>query len=91
MLGHTVMTPPLDELRTSLLYQRVPGLWRRASYPSTKPLGPWVRSMRPKPSCLLLAPLPPPNTTPTAHSQRLEPSMRRDHSRATHQLMRCGR
>ncbi|PNG65712.1 Dynein heavy chain 6, axonemal, partial [Tetrabaena socialis] len=33
-------------MATSLLHNRVPDAWRRASYPSTKPLAAWVRDFR---------------------------------------------
>jgi dynein heavy chain len=40
--GEVVMSGELDAMYTSLLNNQVPKLWESASYPSLKPLAPWI-------------------------------------------------
>jgi dynein heavy chain len=41
--GEVLMSDELDRMFTSLLNNRVPGLWAAVSYPSLKPLASWVK------------------------------------------------
>jgi dynein heavy chain len=40
--GEVVMSGALDAMYTSLLNNQVPSLWETVSYPSLKPLAPWI-------------------------------------------------
>jgi len=44
--GEVVMSKELDAMYTSLLNNQVPNLWEAASYPSLKPLAPWIEDFQ---------------------------------------------
>jgi len=44
--GEVVMSGELDAMYTSLLNNQVPKLWEAASYPSLKPLAPWIEDFQ---------------------------------------------
>ena len=43
--GELTMSPQMEALQFSLLYQKVPEVWLRYAYPSLRPLGSWLANL----------------------------------------------
>ncbi|XP_028903273.1 dynein heavy chain 14, axonemal isoform X3 [Ornithorhynchus anatinus] len=43
--GEIILTPALDEIYNAIIKSKVPGLWQRSSYKSSKPLSSWINDL----------------------------------------------
>ncbi|XP_038617180.1 dynein heavy chain 14, axonemal [Tachyglossus aculeatus] len=43
--GEIILSPALDEIYNAIIKSKVPGLWQRSSYKSSKPLSSWINDL----------------------------------------------